>query len=404
MIEVVERVLAWREQGKRCALATVVAVEGSGPREPGALMAVNEDGEVAGSVSGGCVEGAVVAEALQRLDAPEPVLRSFGILGNATTTNEATTLAFGFSDDEAVAVGLTCGGTFHILVQPELPSYFDRLAEALREGTPFAIATVYAANEEPDSYFTAENSDVPLPSVGSSLLVLGDGEVVGSLGNLDLDRVVARDAGGVLRQAQGTRREYGRKGQSRSREVAVVIAVSAEPPKMLIFGAVDFSDALSQAAKLLGYHVVVVDARSVFATKERFPRADEVVVAWPNDYLFEWGATLDERDAICILTHDPKFDVPAIEASLATRAGYIGVMGSRRTQEDRMARLVAEGVSIEEVRNRVSGPIGLDIGARTPQETAISILAEVIARRERRLAGPLSETQGPIHSEGVMTW
>ncbi|MHB1732365.1 MAG: XdhC family protein [Ferrimicrobium acidiphilum] len=403
MIEVIERVLAWRAQGKRCALATVVAVEGSGPREPGALMAVSEDGEVAGSVSGGCVEGAVVAEALQRLDAPEPVLRTFGILGS-TTPREATTLAFGFSDDQAVAVGLTCGGTFHILVQPELPNYLDRLAEALREETPFAIATVYAVNEDPGSYFADENSDVPVPAVGSSLLVLGDGEVVGSLGNPDLDRVVARDAVGVLRQGQGTRREYGRKGQSRSREVAVVMAVSVEPPKMLIFGAVDFSDALAQAAKLLGYHVVVVDARSVFATKERFPKADEVVVSWPNDYLFECGATLDERDSICILTHDPKFDVPAIEASLATKAGYIGVMGSRRTQEDRMMRLAADGVSIEEVRNRVSGPIGLDLGARTPQETAVSILAEIIARRERRMAGPLSETQGPIHTEGVMTW
>ncbi|WP_298334252.1 XdhC family protein [Ferrimicrobium sp.] len=403
MIEVVERVLQWRAQGKRCALATVVAVEGSGPREPGALMAVNEDGEVAGSVSGGCVEGAVVTEALLRLDAPEPILRSFGILGTETP-KEATTLAFGFSDDEAVAVGLTCGGTFHILVQPELPSYLNRLAEALQQGTPFVIATVYSVNEDLDSYFVEENREVAPPVVGASMLILGDGEVLGSLGNADLDRVVARDAAGVVQQAQGTRRSYGRRGQSRSREVAVVMAVSAPPPTMLIFGAVDFSDALAQAAKLLGYRVVVVDARAVFATEARFPKADEVVVAWPNDYLTTWGASLSERDAICILTHDPKFDVPAIEAALATRAGYIGVMGSRRTQADRVGRLVAQGIAAEEIRQRVCGPIGLDIGARTPQETAVSILAEIIARRERRLAGSLSEAAGPIHTEGAMTW
>ncbi|WP_298349153.1 XdhC family protein [Ferrimicrobium sp.] len=403
MIEVVERVLQWRAQGKRCSLATVVAVEGSGPREPGALMAVNEDGEVVGSVSGGCVEGAVVTEALLRLDAPEPILRSFGILGTETP-KEATTLAFGFSDDEAVAVGLTCGGTFHILVQPEPPGYLDRLAEALQEDTPFVIATVYSVNEDLDSYFVEENRAVVPPAVGASMLILGDGEVLGSLGNADLDRVVARDAAGVLQQAQGTRRSYGRRGQSRSREVAVVMAVSAPPPTMLIFGAVDFSDALAQAAKLLGYRVVVVDARAVFATEARFPKADEVVVAWPNDYLTTWGASLSERDAICILTHDPKFDVPAIEAALATRAGYIGVMGSRRTQADRVSRLVTQGIAVEEIRQRVCGPIGLDIGARTPQETAVSILAEIIARRERRLAGSLSESAGPIHAEGAMTW
>ena len=402
MIEVIDRVLQWRSQRKRFALATVVAVEGSGPREPGALMAVSEAGEVAGSVSGGCVEGAVVAEALARLGAPEPVLQTFGLLGSSPT-ELATTLAFGFSDDEALAVGLTCGGTFHILVQPRPPEYLDRLADALHQGSPCVIATVYAASEDKDSYFADENRGVKLPEVGASMLILED-EVVGTLGNADLDRVVARDAAGVLTQAQGTRRTYGRRGQSRSQEVSVVMAVSARPARMLIFGAVDFSDALSQAAKLLGYRVIVVDARAVFVTKERFPTADEVHVAWPNDYLTQWGATFVERDAICILTHDPKFDVPAIRASLTTNAGYIGVMGSRRTQQDRLARLVAEGVAPEEVERRVSGPIGLDIGARTPAETAVSILAEIIARREHRGASPLSMTEGPIHSEGALTW
>ncbi|MCI2974716.1 MAG: XdhC family protein [Ferrimicrobium sp.] len=402
MIEVIDRVLAWRAMGKRCAIATVVAVEGSGPREPGALMAVNQDGEVAGSVSGGCVEGAVVAEALLRLEAPESVLTSFGLLGSSSPS-EATTMAFGFSDDEAVAVGLTCGGTFHILVQPDPPDYLYRLAEALHHGEPCVIATVYAVDEEDESYFAGENRSVALPSIGASMLVLAD-EVVGTLGNPDLDRVVARDAAGVLAQAHGTRRTYGRRGQSRSLEVAVVMAVSAQPAQMFIFGAVDFSDALAQAAKLLGYRVIVVDARAVFVTEARFPMADEVHVAWPHDYLVAVGETITERDAICILTHDPKFDVPAIKASLATRAGYIGVMGSRRTQQDRLDRLVADGIAADEVRSRIAGPIGLDIGARTPAETAVSILAEIIARREHRQADPLSLTEGPIHAEGAMTW
>jgi len=403
MREVIEQARRWRDEGLKVAIATVVAVEGSGPREPGAMMAVNERGEVAGSVSGGCVEGAVVSEALVRMDAPQAVLASLGI-GGPRVAREATTLAFGFSDDEALAVGLTCGGTFHILVEPSLPSYLDELAHALRADRSFVIATIWDVQAEEDGYFREENADTPLPEIGSSLLVLEDGTTRGTLGNADLDRVVARDALGVLRQARGARREYGRRGQSRSREVRLVFTVKGRSPTMAIFGAVDFSDALARAAKLLGYRVVVVDARPIFATESRFPTADEVVVAWPHRWLSDHRDELGPADAICILTHDPKFDVPAIEAALATRAGYIGVMGSRRTQEDRASRLAADGVSLEEVRNRVAGPIGLDLGARTPEETAVSILAEIIARREGRTARPLAETEGPIHQEGAMTW
>jgi len=403
MHEVIEQARRWRDEGLRVALATVVAVEGSGPREPGAMMAVNERGEVAGSVSGGCVEGAVVSEALARMDAPQAVLARLG-LGGRTVPNEATTLAFGFSDDEALAVGLTCGGTFHILVEPSLPTYLDELADALREDRSLVIATVWDVQAEEDGYFREENASTPLPAIGTSMLVLEDGTTRGTLGNPDLDRVVARDALGVLRQARGARREYGRRGQSRSREVKLVLTVKGRPPTMAIFGAVDFSDALARAAKLLGYRVVVVDARPIFATEARFPTADEVVVAWPHRWLAEHASELGEADAICILTHDPKFDVPAVKAALATSAGYIGVMGSRRTQEDRAARLVAEGVAPEELRARVNGPIGLDLGARTPEETAVSILAEIIARREGRTARPLVETEGPIHREGAMTW
>ena len=404
MKEIIKELIAWRDAGKRFATATVVAVEGSGPREPGAMMAVSENGEVAGSVSGGCVEGAVVEDALCRMGAPDAVLSNFGLLGKGDADPSAATLSFGYSDDEALAVGLTCGGTFHILVQPDPPQFLDEIAEAISESRPFAIATVYGVAEEQGGYFDQENRDTPLPAVGASLLVRESGESSGSLGSADLDRVVVRDALGAIRQARGTRRTYGRRGQSRSREVSVVFSVQAQPPNMYIFGAVDFSEALSRAAKLLGYRVTVVDARPVFATRERFPAADQVVVAWPNAFLEGSRSLIAERDALCILTHDPKFDVPAIVAALDTSAGYVGIMGSRRTQEDRLLRLEKLGYSAEQIQKRVSGPIGLDIGARTPEETAISILAEVIAKREGKVAGPLSETAGPIHVDGAMTW
>ncbi len=367
------------------------------------MMAVAEDGQVVGSVSGGCVESAVVADALQRMGAPGPVLERFGLPGSGGAA-EATTVAFGFSDDEAMAVGLTCGGTFHILIEPNPPAFLGELVGALDEAKSFALALVYAHNEEPGSYFASENAGTELPAIGSAMAVFEDGTVLGTLGNASLDRVVARDAVGAISQARGTRRFYGRRGQTRSREVSVVTSVAGKPPKMVIFGAVDFTASLSEVARFLGYQVVVADARPVFATRERFPAASEVVVAWPDAYLREHGGELGARDAVCILTHDPKFDVPAVIAALATRAGYIGIMGSRRTQADRRARLQEAGIDIAEFERRVCGPIGLDLGARTPEETAISIVAEIISRREHRSSGSLSTADGSIHAEGAMTW
>ncbi len=402
MKEVLGQALAWQRSGKRFALATVVAVEGSGPRETGAMMAVSEDGQVVGSVSGGCVESAVVADALERMGAPGPVLERFGLPGGNPA--DATTVAFGFSDDEAVAVGLTCGGTFHILIEPDPPAFIGDLVAALDGGRSFALALVYACNEETGSYFAEENAATEVPAIGSAMAVFDDGSTLGSLGNADLDRVVARDALGAISQAKGTRRFYGRRGQTRSREVAVVTSVAGKPPRMVIFGAVDFTGSLSEVARFLGYQVIVADARPVFATRERFPAASEVVVAWPDSYLKEHGGELDARDAICVLTHDPKFDVPAVIAALGTRAGYIGIMGSRRTQADRRERLGEAGADLAEFDRRVCGPIGLDLGSRTPEETAISIVAEIISRREGRSAVSLSVTGGSIHTEGAMTW
>lgn len=258
-------------------------------------------------------------------------------------------------------------------------SIYESLRDALRAGEPVALATV-----------------VEGPHLGAKLLVRPNGEVIGSLGDADLDRVVARDARGELEAGLTSTRHYGVHGEARERVVHVFIESFALPPRMIIFGAVDFTAALARVAKVLGYRVIVCDARAVFATVQRFPMADEVVNDWPDRYLAKVGDELGPRDAICVLTHDHKFDVPAIAAALKTRAGYLGAMGSRRTHEGRTARLVDAGVAPEDVA-RVMSPIGLDIGARTPEETAISICAEIIALRTGRKAGSLRDTAGPIH-------
>jgi xanthine dehydrogenase accessory factor len=256
---------------------------------------------------------------------------------------------------------------------------YERLRDVLRESRPVALATVVAG-----------------PHVGAKLLVEPGQGPVGSLGDPDLDRVVARDAAGELEAGLTSTRHYGAHGEAREREVSVFIESFVRPPRMLIFGAVDFTAALARAAKLLGYQVTVCDARSVFATRARFPMADSVVNDWPDRHLAEVGAELGPRDAICVLTHDTKFDVPALVAACATRVGYIGAMGSRRTHEKRVVRLLEAGLT-EAAVARILSPIGLDIGARTPEETAISICAEIIALRTGRAAPSLRDGRGPIH-------
>lgn len=257
---------------------------------------------------------------------------------------------------------------------------FDRLRAAILAEEPIALATV-----------------VEGPGVGSKLMLEPDTEPVGTLGNPDLDRVVVRDAIGELAAGTTGIRHYGPNGEARQDEVMVFIESFAPPPQMLIFGAVDFTAALSRVAKILGYRVTVCDARPVFATKQRFPYADEVVVDWPHRLLAEVGENLGPRDAICVLTHDPKFDVPAVTAALETDVGYLGAMGSRRTTEDRNERLRAEGITDEQLAT-ILAPIGLDLGARTPEETAISICAEIIALRADRRPPSLRDTEGDIHS------
>ncbi|MEM9135578.1 MAG: XdhC/CoxI family protein [Actinomycetota bacterium] len=263
---------------------------------------------------------------------------------------------------------------------PDPDSLFDQLRSAINDERPAALATV-----------------VEGPGVGGKILLDHEGEARGTLGNPDLDRVVLRDLIGELAAGTSGIRHYGPNGEARQDEVMVFVETFAPPPQMLIFGAVDFTAALTRVAKVLGYRVTVCDARPVFATTQRFPYADEVVVDWPHRLLEKVGGELGPRDVVCVLTHDPKFDVPAVLAAMETDVGYLGAMGSRRTTEDRNKRLRAEGMTDEQL-DRIMAPIGLDLGARTPEETAISICAEIIALRAGRVAPSLRDGAGDIHA------
>ena len=259
-----------------------------------------------------------------------------------------------------------------------LVSLIGRWHALLAEQSPVAVATVIEGSEG---------------SLGGKLLVTPD-DHEGSAGNEDLDRAVVEAARGLLEGGKTETRHFGPRGQRRMEDVAVFVQSFAPPPKMYVFGAIDFASAVARVGKFLGYRVIVCDARAVFATRERFPSADEVVVAWPDEFLET--AEVDRRSVICVLTHDPKFDVPVLKAALETEAGYIGAMGSRRTHNNRTARLKEEGVS-DEALERISSPIGLDIGSRTPEETAVAIAAEIIAFRTGHAGGRLAERSGPIH-------
>lgn len=263
---------------------------------------------------------------------------------------------------------------------------YERLRDLLREEHPVALVTV-----------------IDGPGVGNKLLITTEGLVEGTLGHPELDRIATRDALAELEAGRSGIRHYGPEGQTTPEDLVDTPVVRAfveswsPPPQMWIFGAVDFTAALGKVAKVLGYRVTVCDAREVFATRRRFPMADEVVVSWPAPLFERRGHTLGPRDAVCILTHDPKFDVPAVQGALATAVGYIGVMGSRTTHAKRLERLAEVGVDSPEQLGRLMSPIGLDLGARTPEETAVSICAEIIAHRTGRSAPSLRDGAGPIH-------
>lgn len=367
--DVLQQVLRWQEQGIAVALARVVQVSGSGPRAAGAAMAVAADGRVAGSVSGGCIESAVVEEALAALADGRP-----------------RTVSFGFSDDEPFAVGLTCGGTVRLLVVPSVGDAVVALAGVLEQAGSAALATVV-------STVGAESATA---AVGETMLVRADGEATGEITGTTLAAVVRRDTRAALDAGWSALRHYGYQGEAARDEVEVLIECYRPPPRMIIFGAMDFAASLARLASMLGYRATVCDARATFATAERFPMAAEVVVEWPHRYLDTVGAMLGPRDAVCILTHDPKFDVPATMAALRSGAGYIGVLGSRRTHAERAERLKQAGAREDDLA-RLMSPIGLDIGARSPEETAVSICAEIIALRSGREVPSLRDGCGPIH-------
>ncbi|MYU02726.1 XshC-Cox1 family protein [Streptomyces sp. SID8366] len=373
MRDIAEGLSSWSASGKRFAVATVVRTWKSAPRQAGSSLAVSEDGEVIGSVSGGCVEGAVYELAREVLESGEPALVTYGV-----------------SDDDALAVGLTCGGIIEILVRPAGAGRFPGLPEvlaAMDAGRPVAVVSPL-----PDEGGGAEPDPTAAPA--GQLIVTPSG-ARGTLGDARLDAAVVERAQGLLAQGGTGVVRVGRAGEERRDDVAVFVESFAPPPRMLVFGAIDFASAVARIGKFLGYHVTVCDARPVFATRRRFPDADELVVDWPHRYLE--STEVDENTVICVLTHDPKFDVPLLQRALRTPARYIGAMGSRRTHEDRLRRLREEGMSEAEL-SRLSAPIGLDLGARTPEETAVAIMAEVIALRWGGTGRRLVETTPlPIH-------
>ncbi|MBS1696230.1 MAG: XdhC family protein [Actinobacteria bacterium] len=360
----------WRAGGT-AGVGTVVRTFRSAPRQPGAAMVVAPDGTVSGSVSGGCVEGAVYELATEVAGDGLPRLQRYGV-----------------SDDDAFAVGLTCGGIIDVFVEAVSAQTFPELsglAEDIAWHRPAATATVIA-HPQPER-------------VGLRLVIRDD--VTGTLGSRRADDAVLDDARGLLAAGRSKVLTYGPDGQRRGEGMEVFVASYAPRPRMLVFGAIDFAAAVARQGSMLGYRVTVCDARPVFATASRFPTADEVVVDWPHRYLAAQVAedAVDERTVICVLTHDPKFDVPLLEVALRLpRVGYVGAMGSRRTHDDRLVRLREAGLTADEL-SRLSSPIGLDIGARTPEETAVSIAAEIIVSRWGGSGRPLTETGGRIHRD-----
>ena len=411
MRDILSRITKWWEAGEAFGLATVVRTYRSAPRDPGAALAVSSaaDHEVVGSVSGGCVEGAVYELSLDVCQTSDPVLQTYGV-----------------SDDDAFAVGLTCGGIIDIFVErvdrasfPEL----GQIAQAVERGEPVAVATVIAGPGRIGARRVIWSRDSAQADGAQADGAQGDGAQAdgaqaastrangdladgdgwqagasGTLGSARLDAAVDDDVRGMLAQGLTGIRRYGAQGERRGDDLSVFVNSFAPAPRMLVFGAIDFATAVARVGKFLGYHVTVCDARKVFATASRFPDADEVVVDWPHRFMA--ATEVDARTVICVLTHDPKFDVPLLEVALRTPAGYIGAMGSRRTHDDRLARLREVGLTEDELA-RLRSPIGLDLGARTPEETAVSIAAELIQLRWGGTGHPLTATEGRIHHEFV---
>jgi xanthine dehydrogenase accessory factor len=360
----------WWRDGRDVGMATVVATWRSAPRPAGATMLVGDDGTAVGSVSGGCVEGAVYELCQEAIATGVPRLQRYGI-----------------SDDDAFEVGLTCGGIIDLWIEKVSPTTFPELGaviESIDNAEPVAVVTCIEG---------------PSDRLGRRLIVWPDRRA-GGLGSARLDDAVADDIRGMLANGRTGIVHYGYDGERRGDELSLFVSSFAPRPRLLVFGAIDFAAAVARIGAFLGYHVTVCDARPVFATRKRFPEADEVVVDWPHRYLAAQVAEgqLDHRTVVCVLTHDPKFDVPVLEVALRQDFAYVGAMGSRRTHDDRMKRLREAGLTDAELA-KLASPIGLDLGARTPEETAVSIAAEIIATRWGGRGARLSETTGRIHHD-----
>ncbi|MET7358175.1 XdhC/CoxI family protein [Streptomyces sp. NPDC005562] len=374
MLDIADELSRWVEQGRDFAVATVVAVGGSAPRQPGAALAVDSEGTAIGSVSGGCVEGAVYELCQQALEDGETVLETFG-----------------YSDEDAFAVGLTCGGIIDILVTP------------VRADAPArpVFAAALAAASAGEAAAVARVTSGPADLLGRALLIRASDEAgtyEGGLGgHPELDRTVAAEARALLDAGRTATVEIGEDGSRCGQPLVVLVESSVPPPRMIVFGAIDFASALVRIGKFLGYRVTVCDARPVFATATRFPDADEIVVEWPHRYLE--STEVDGRTVLCVLTHDAKFDVPLLRLALRLPVAYVGAMGSRRTHQDRNQRLRDVGVTELEL-TRLRSPIGLDLGARTPEETALSIAAEIVAHRRGGSGVSLTGAHTPIHHDG----
>ncbi|TWD17635.1 xanthine dehydrogenase accessory factor [Streptomyces sp. T12] len=368
MLDVAEHLHRWIKADQDFAVATVVAVSGSAPRLPGASLAVNADGTAVGSVSGGCVEGAVYELCQEALENGRSVVQRFG-----------------YSDEDAFAVGLTCGGVIDILTTPvrradRCRPLFTAALEAVCAGRTVALVL---AVEGPERV------------IGQGLLVGADGSADGTLGEGPAaDRLAAAEARAQLDAGRTCTVEVGADGSYCGQTLRLLVESSAPPPRMIVFGAIDFAAALVRQGKFLGYHVTVCDARPVFATRQRFPEADEVVAEWPHRYLE--STDVDHRTVLCVLTHDAKFDIPLLELALRLPVAYVGAMGSRRTHSDRVRRLREVGMTSGELA-RLRAPIGLDLKAHTPEETALSIAAELVAARRGGTGLPLTGTRSSIH-------
>ncbi|MDW8808171.1 XdhC family protein [Streptomyces scabiei] len=386
MLDAAAELRAWAEEGRDFAVATVVTVSGSAPRGPGAALAVDSLGTAVGSVSGGCVEGEVYELCRQALADGETVLRRFG-----------------YSDEDAFAVGLTCGGVIDILVTPVTAASPARAVlraalSAAARGEPTAVARVVRGPAELLGQAllvrAGEAGDGPGGGVYDPTAEAGHEGELG--GHPELDRTAAAEARAMLDGGRTGTVELSADGSHCPGGLTLLVETRVPPPRMIVFGAIDFAAALVRAGKFLGYHVTVCDARPVFATRARFPEADAIVVDWPHRYLRRTGT--DRRTVLCVLTHDAKFDIPLLTAALRMPVAFVGAMGSRRTHADRERRLREAGLTEGELA-RLRSPIGLDLGARTPEETALSIAAEIVAARRGGTGVPLTGSGTPIHRE-----